>query len=45
MFALERLGLLDVPRAVIAHAVSLDRAGVELLAGRGVGVSRDPVST
>lgn len=44
MFALERLGLLDVPRAVIAHAVWLDASEVELLAERGVGVSHNPVS-
>jgi 5-methylthioadenosine/S-adenosylhomocysteine deaminase len=44
MFALEKLGFFDTPRAMIAHAVWLDQAEVELLAARGVGVSHNPVS-
>jgi 5-methylthioadenosine/S-adenosylhomocysteine deaminase len=44
MFALERLGFFDAPRAMIAHAVWLDQAEVELIAARGVGVSHNPVS-
>jgi 5-methylthioadenosine/S-adenosylhomocysteine deaminase len=44
MFALEELGFFDVPRAMIAHAVWLDQAEVELIAARGVGVSHNPVS-
>jgi len=44
MFALEELGFFDVPRAMIAHAVWLDAAEVDLIAARGVGVSHNPVS-
>ncbi|MEF2975888.1 amidohydrolase family protein [Subtercola sp. YIM 133946] len=44
MFALEKLGFFDVPRAMIAHAVWLDAAEVSLIASRGVGVSHNPVS-
>lgn len=44
MFALEKLGFFDVPRAMIAHAVWLDQAEVDLIATRGVGVSHNPVS-
>ncbi|QCQ18220.1 amidohydrolase [Microbacterium sp. RG1] len=44
MFALEELGFFDVPRAMIAHAVWLDQAEVDLIAARGVGVSHNPVS-
>jgi 5-methylthioadenosine/S-adenosylhomocysteine deaminase len=44
MFALEELGFFDAPRAMIAHAVWLDQAEVELIAERGVGVSHNPVS-
>jgi 5-methylthioadenosine/S-adenosylhomocysteine deaminase len=44
MFALEKLGFFDVPRAMIAHAVWLDQSEVELIAARGVGVSHNPVS-
>lgn len=44
MFALEELGFFDVPRAMIAHAVWLDQAEVDLVAARGVGVSHNPVS-
>ena len=44
MFALEKLGFFDTPRAMIAHAVWLDQAEVELIAERGVGVSHNPVS-
>jgi 5-methylthioadenosine/S-adenosylhomocysteine deaminase len=44
MFALDRLGFFDTPRAMIAHAVWLDRSEVDLIAQRGVGVSHNPVS-
>ena len=44
MFALDKLGFFDAPRAMIAHAVWLDQAEVELIAARGVGVSHNPVS-
>ncbi|UFS58202.1 amidohydrolase family protein [Subtercola endophyticus] len=44
MFALEKLGFFDVPRAMIAHAVWLDGAEIDLIARRGVGVSHNPVS-
>lgn len=44
MFALEKLGFFDVPRALIAHAVWLDRSEIDLIAERGVGVSHNPVS-
>jgi 5-methylthioadenosine/S-adenosylhomocysteine deaminase len=44
MFALEKLGFFDVPRTMIAHAVWLDQAEVDLIAARGVGVSHNPVS-
>ena len=44
MFALEKLGFFDVPRAMIAHAVWLDESEVGLIAERGVGVSHNPVS-
>lgn len=44
MFALDKLGFFDAPRAMIAHAVWLDHAEVDLIAARGVGVSHNPVS-
>lgn len=44
MFALEQLGFFEAPRAMIAHAVWLDQAEVDLVAARGVGVSHNPVS-
>jgi len=44
MFALEKLGFFDAPRIMIAHAVWLDEAEVDLIAARGVGVSHNPVS-
>ncbi|WP_159501399.1 amidohydrolase [Microbacterium sp. 18062] len=44
MFALEELGFFDVPHAMIAHAVWLDEAEIDLIAARGVGVSHNPVS-
>ncbi|WZH37775.1 MAG: amidohydrolase [Microbacterium enclense] len=44
MFALEQLGFFDAPRTMIAHAVWLDEAEVDLIAARGVGVSHNPVS-
>jgi len=44
MFALEKLGFFEAPRTMIAHAVWLDDAEVDLIAARGVGVSHNPVS-
>ncbi|MFJ6651653.1 amidohydrolase family protein [Microbacterium sp. NPDC091313] len=44
MFALDELGFFEAPRAMIAHAVWLDQAEVDLIAARGVGVSHNPVS-
>jgi 5-methylthioadenosine/S-adenosylhomocysteine deaminase len=44
MFALEKLGFFEAPRVMLAHAVWLDQAEVELIADRGVGVSHNPVS-
>ncbi|MDX2377416.1 amidohydrolase [Microbacterium sp. LRZ72] len=44
MFALDRLGFFDAPRAMIAHAVWLDDDEIALVAERGVGVSHNPVS-
>jgi 5-methylthioadenosine/S-adenosylhomocysteine deaminase len=44
MFALERLGFFDVPRAMIAHAVWLNDEEIDVLAARSVGVSHNPVS-
>jgi 5-methylthioadenosine/S-adenosylhomocysteine deaminase len=42
-FVLDDLGFFDVP-AVLAHAVWLDDAEIELVARRGVGVAHNPVS-
>ncbi|WP_206518042.1 amidohydrolase [Rhodococcus sp. X156] len=44
VFALERLGFLDTPRTMLAHAVWLDDAEIRHLAQRGVGVAHNPVS-
>jgi len=44
MMALERLGLFDAPRTMIAHAVWLDEAEIDLVARRGVAVAHNPVS-
>ncbi|WP_375465488.1 amidohydrolase family protein, partial [uncultured Methylobacterium sp.] len=44
MFALDRLGFFETPRALIAHAVWLDPAEIALLAERGVAVAHNPVS-
>lgn len=44
MFALDALGFFDTPHTMIAHAVWLDQAEVDLIAERGVGVSHNPVS-
>ncbi|NKX50488.1 amidohydrolase [Arthrobacter deserti] len=43
-FALEKMGFLDTPRTLLAHAVWLDDAEIELLASRGAGVSHNPAS-
>lgn len=42
--ALERFGLLDAPRVLLAHGVWLDDAEIQLLAQRNVGVAHNPVS-
>lgn len=44
MFALDDLGFFEAPKALIAHAVWLDEAEIDLLARRGVGVAHNPVS-
>ncbi|UMY19898.1 amidohydrolase [Methylobacterium organophilum] len=44
MFALDKLGFFEAPKALIAHAVWLDPAEVALIAGRGVAVAHNPVS-
>ncbi len=44
MFALEELGFFDTPRTLIAHAVWLDDAEIELISRRRVSVSHNPVS-
>ena len=44
MFAIEELGFFETPRAMIAHAVWLDPAEVELIASRPVSVAHNPVS-
>jgi 5-methylthioadenosine/S-adenosylhomocysteine deaminase len=43
-FALEKLGYYEAPRVMLAHAVWLDDAEIEHLAGFGVGISHNPVS-
>lgn len=42
--ALEKFGLLDAHRVLLAHCVWLDDAEIRLLAERGVGVAHNPVS-
>jgi 5-methylthioadenosine/S-adenosylhomocysteine deaminase len=42
--ALERFGLLDAPRVLLAHGVWLDSSEIAILAGRGVAVAHNPVS-
>jgi len=44
MVALDDLGFFEVPRALIAHAVWLDDAEIDLIARRGVAVAHNPVS-
>ena len=44
MLALDKLGLFEAPRTMIAHAVWLDQSEVELIARRGVSVAHNPVS-
>lgn len=44
MFALEELGFFDTPRTMLAHAVWLDRAEVELIAKYPVSIAHNPVS-
>jgi 5-methylthioadenosine/S-adenosylhomocysteine deaminase len=44
MFALEDLGFFDTPHTLIAHAVWLDAAEIELISQRRVSVSHNPVS-
>ncbi|HZU62900.1 MAG TPA: amidohydrolase [Novosphingobium sp.] len=42
--AMERFGLLDAPRTLLAHCVWLDDAEIAILAARGIGVAHNPVS-
>ncbi len=42
--ALEKLGLLDAPRTLLAHCVWLDDNEIELMARRGVAVAHNPTS-
>jgi 5-methylthioadenosine/S-adenosylhomocysteine deaminase len=42
--ALEKFGLLDAPRVLLAHGVWLDDREIAILAARGVGVAHNPVS-
>jgi len=44
MFALEDLGFFEAPRTLIAHAVWLDAAEIELISRRRVSVAHNPVS-
>jgi len=44
MFALEDLGFFEAPHTLIAHAVWLDAAEIELIARHRVSVSHNPVS-
>ena len=44
MFVLDDLGFFETPRAMIAHAVWLDQAEVDLIATRPVSVAHNPVS-
>jgi 5-methylthioadenosine/S-adenosylhomocysteine deaminase len=44
MFALDDLGFFETPRAMIAHAVWLDAAEIELISNRRVSVAHNPVS-
>ena len=41
---LEKLGLLDAPKTLLAHCVWLDDAEMEILAQRNVGVAHNPIS-
>lgn len=42
--ALERHGLLDAPRVLLAHAVWLSEKEISILAARGVAVAHNPIS-
>ena len=42
--ALEKFGLLDAPRTLLAHCVWLSDHEIEILAARNVGVAHNPVS-
>ena len=44
MAALDDIGFFETPLAMIAHAVWLDPAEIELIANRGVSVAHNPVS-
>jgi 5-methylthioadenosine/S-adenosylhomocysteine deaminase len=44
MFALDELGFFETPKAMIAHAVWLDEAEIDLVARRGVSIAHNPVS-
>jgi 5-methylthioadenosine/S-adenosylhomocysteine deaminase len=42
--ALEKLGLLEAPRTLLAHCVWLDDDEIEVMARRGIAVAHNPVS-
>lgn len=42
--ALEKFGLLDAPRTLLAHCVWLSDAEIQILASRKVGVAHNPIS-
>lgn len=44
MFVLEELGFFEAARTLIAHAVWLDDAEIDLIAGRNVSIAHNPVS-
>lgn len=44
MLVLDELGFFETPRAMIAHAVWLDEAEIELIGRRGVSVAHNPIS-
>jgi 5-methylthioadenosine/S-adenosylhomocysteine deaminase len=42
--ALEKFGLLDAPRTLLAHCVWLSDSEIEILAARNIGVAHNPIS-
>ncbi|MFM9925107.1 amidohydrolase [Variovorax sp. H27-G14] len=42
--ALQKFGLLDAPKVLLAHCVWLSDAEIDILARRGIGVAHNPVS-